>query len=177
MLWFCTLVLMIIIVLIPTVFLRICNVLGTVISSCISWFHCIESSVQFSLLVVSDSLQPHGLQRARPPCPSPTPGLYSNSCPLSQWCRPTILSSVVPFSFLQSFPASGKLSLGAFIKWILVFPWNSWYFWKNLIKGFFDKAMQLTPSTPSQNSCFPSFLSKQTCRGFLLGCLPWKVGD
>ena len=67
------------------------------------------SSVQFSHSVVSDSLQPHGWQHARPPCPSPAPGVYSNSCPLSQWCHPTISSSVVPFSSsLQSFPASGS---------------------------------------------------------------------
>ena len=64
------------------------------------------SSVQFSCSVVSDSLQPHGLQHARPPCPSPTPRVYSNSRPLSQWCHPTISSSVVPFSScLLSFPA------------------------------------------------------------------------
>ena len=69
------------------------------------------SSVQFSCSVMSDSLQPHGLQHARPPCPSPTPRVYSNSCPLSQWCHPTISSSVVPFSpHLQSFPASGSFS-------------------------------------------------------------------
>ena len=61
-------------------------------------------SVQFSHSVVSDSLWPHGLQHARPPCPSPTPGAYSNSCPLSQWCHPAISSSVIPFSsHLQSF--------------------------------------------------------------------------
>ena len=66
-----------------------------------------SSSVQFNRLVVSDSLRPCGLQHARPPCPSPTPRAYSNSCPLSQWCHPTISSSVVPFSSqLQSFPAS-----------------------------------------------------------------------
>ena len=65
-------------------------------------------SVQFSCSVVSDSLQPHGLQHTRPPCPSPTPGVYPNSCPLSLWCHPTISSSVIPFSScLQSFPASG----------------------------------------------------------------------
>ena len=69
--------------------------------------HC--SSVQFSFSVVSDSLQPHESQHARPPCPSPTPRAYSNSCPSSQWCHPTISSSVVPFSsHLQSFPASGS---------------------------------------------------------------------
>ena len=56
------------------------------------------SSVQFSRSIVSNSLQPHGLQHARPPCPSPTPGIYPNSCPLSWWCHPIISSSVVPFS-------------------------------------------------------------------------------
>ena len=69
-------------------------------------------SVQFSRSVMSDSLQPHGLQHARPLCPSPTPGAYSNSCPLSQWCHPTISSSVIPFSSrLQSFPASGSFQM------------------------------------------------------------------
>ena len=67
------------------------------------------TSVHFSCSVMSDSLRPHGLQHARLPCPSPTPRVYSNSCPLSRWCHPTISSSVVPFSFcLQSFPASGS---------------------------------------------------------------------
>ena len=62
---------------------------------------------QFSHSVVSDSLQPRGLQHARLPCPSPTPGANSHSCPLSQWCHPNISSSVIPFSScLQSFPAS-----------------------------------------------------------------------
>ena len=64
-------------------------------------------SVQFSHSVVSDSLQPHESQHARPPCPSPTPGVHSNSCPLSWRCHPAISSSVVPFSSCpQSFPAS-----------------------------------------------------------------------
>ena len=73
------------------------------------------SSVQFSHSVVSDSLQPRGLQHARLPCPSPTPGACSNSCPLSLWCHPTISSSVVPFlSCLQSFPASGSFSMSQF---------------------------------------------------------------
>ena len=66
-------------------------------------------SVQFRCSVVSNSLQPHGLYHASPLCPSPTPRVYSNSCSLSQWCHPTISSSVLPFSFcLQSFPASGS---------------------------------------------------------------------
>ena len=66
-------------------------------------------SVQFSCSVMSNSLQPHELQHIRPPCPSPTPGIYPNSCPSSRWCHPTISSSVVPFSScLQSFPVSGS---------------------------------------------------------------------
>ena len=70
------------------------------------------SSVQFSGSVMSESLWSHGLQHARLPCPSPTPGAYSNSCPLSWWCHPTISSSVIPFSSqLQSFPASGSFPM------------------------------------------------------------------
>ena len=73
------------------------------------------SSVQFSHSFVSNSLQPYGLQHTRLPCPSPTPGAYSNSCPLSQWCHWTISSSVVPFSScLQSFPASGSFPVSQF---------------------------------------------------------------
>ena len=73
------------------------------------YFSLLPHSVQFSCSVVSDSLRPHGLQHAMHPCPSPTPGAYSNLCPLSQWCHPTISSSVGPFSScLQSFPASGS---------------------------------------------------------------------
>ena len=65
------------------------------------------SSVQFSHSVMSNSLRPHELQHARPPCPSPTPGVHPNSCPLSWWCHPAISSSVVPFSSCpQSLPAS-----------------------------------------------------------------------
>ena len=72
-------------------------------------------SVQFSRSVVSKSLQPHGLPHDRLPCPSPTPGTYSNSCPSSQWCHPTISSSVIPFSSrLQSFPALGSFPMSQF---------------------------------------------------------------
>ena len=71
-----------------------------------------ETIVQISRSVVSDSLQPHGPQHARPPCPSPTPGVYPNSCPLSRWCHPTISSSVVPFSSCHKiFPASGSFQM------------------------------------------------------------------
>ena len=72
-------------------------------------------SVQFSRSVVSNTLRPHRLHNARSPCPSLTPGACSNLCPLSQWCHPTISSSVVPFfSCLQSFPASGSLPMSQF---------------------------------------------------------------
>ena len=67
---------------------------------------------QFSHSVMSDSLWPHGPWHVRPPCLSPTPRVYSNSCPLSQWCHPTISSSLVPFSSCpQSFPASGSFQM------------------------------------------------------------------
>ena len=72
-------------------------------------------SDQFSRSGLCDSFRPHELQHARPPCPSPTPGLYSDSCPLSRWCHPTISSSVMPFSScLQSFPASGSFQMSQF---------------------------------------------------------------
>ena len=72
-------------------------------------------SVQFNRSVMSDPLHPHGLQHARPPCPSPTPGAYSNSCPSCQWCHPTISSSVIPFSScLQSTPASRSFRMSQF---------------------------------------------------------------
>ena len=77
-----------------------------------------QNFLQFSSVqsVVSNFLWSHGLQYARPPCSSPTPRVYSNSCPLSQWCHPTISSSVVPFSsHLQSFPASGSFPMS----WLL----------------------------------------------------------
>ena len=81
-----------------------------------------ENSIQsLSHSVVSSSLQPCGLQHARPPCPSPTPRVYSNWCPLSQWCYPNISSSVVPFSsHLQSFPALGSFPRSQF------FPSGGW---------------------------------------------------
>ena len=104
-----------------------------VLSSYEDIIHCI--SVQFSCSVVSDSLRPHELQHARPPCPSPTPGAYPNSCPLSWWCHPTVSSSVVPFfSCPQFFPAgsfqmsqlfaSGGQSIGVSAS-ISVLPMNT----------------------------------------------------
>ena len=98
------------------------------------------TSVQFSSSVVSNSLRPHEPQHARPPCPSPTPGVYPNSCPLSQWCHPTISSSVGPFSSCpQSLPASGSFPMSQLFTWggqstgvsasTLVLPMNTqnWY--------------------------------------------------
>ena len=77
----------------------------------------LSTSVQFSCSAVFNSLQPCGLQHDRPPCPSPTPGVDSNSCPLSQWCHPTISTPVVPFSSsLQSFPASGSFPMSQFFE-------------------------------------------------------------
>ena len=74
--------------------------------------------LQFGRSVVSDSLQPHELQHARPPCPSPTPGVYPNSCPLSRWCHPAISSSVVPFSSCPQFlPASESFPMSQLFAW------------------------------------------------------------
>ena len=76
------------------------------------------SSVQFSCSVVSDSLQPHESQLTRPPCPSPTPRVYPNSCPSSRWCHPAISSSVFPFSSCpQSLPASGSFPMSQLFTW------------------------------------------------------------
>ena len=75
------------------------------------------SSVQFSHSVVSNSLWPNESQHARPPCPSPTPGVHSDSCPSSQWCHPAISSSVVPFSCPQSLPASESFPMSQLFAW------------------------------------------------------------
>ena len=76
------------------------------------------SSVHFSCSVVSDSLRPHESQHARPPCPSPIPGVHPNSCPSSRWCHPAISSSVVPFSSCpQSLPASGSFPMSQLFAW------------------------------------------------------------
>ena len=77
-----------------------------------------KSLVQFSWSVLSNSLWPRGLQHVRNPCPSPTPGVYPNSCPLSRWCHPTISSSVIPFSScFQSFPTSGSFPKSQLFAW------------------------------------------------------------
>ena len=87
-----------------------------------SWSHACTSfqfsSVQFSRSVVSNSLRPHKLQHSKPPCPSPTPGVHSDSHPSSQWCHPAISSSVVPFSSCpQSLPASESFAMSQLFAW------------------------------------------------------------
>ena len=91
---------------------------GKFIESSLLFLSPFHLSVQFSRSVMSDSLRPHELQHARPPCPSPTPGVHPNSCPLSWWCHPTISSSVVPFSScLQSLPASESFPMSQLFAW------------------------------------------------------------
>ena len=86
---------------------------------------------QFSSVIQScPTLWPYGLHHARLPCPSPTPGACSNLCPLSQWCHPTISSSIVPFSRLQSFPASGSFPMSLWKSWNQ-FPTNTERMTKN----------------------------------------------
>ena len=75
------------------------------------------SSVQFSRLIVTNSLQSHESWHARPPCPSPTPGVHSDSRPSSPWCHPAISSSVIPFSCLQSLPASESFPMSQLFAW------------------------------------------------------------
>ena len=76
------------------------------------------TSVQFSRSVLSNSLRPHESQHARPPCPSPTPEVHSNSCPASHWCHPAISSSVVPCSYCpQSLPASESFPMSQLFTW------------------------------------------------------------
>ena len=101
------------------------------------------SSVRFSRSVVSDSMPPHELQHARPPCPSPTPGVHSNSCPSSQWCHPAISSSVVPFSSCpQTLPASES------------FPMSQLYsaIKKNTFESVLMRWMKLEPIIQSEVS-------------------------
>ena len=87
-------------------------------TSFVYWYcrwHSLSTSLLFSRSVMSDSLRPHGMQRTRLLCPSQSPRACSDSCPLSQWCHPTISSSVIPFSSgLQSFPASGSFLMSQF---------------------------------------------------------------
>ena len=136
--------------------------------------------VQFSCSVVSNSLRPHGLQHARPHCPSPTPGVYSNSCPSSQWCHPTISSSVVPFSScLQSFQASGsfqmsqlfasggqsiEVSASTSVLAVNTQDWSplGWTDWISLKSKGFSRVFSFEPQFKSINFLVLSFLYSPT---------------
>jgi len=134
---------------------------------------CLDFSVQFSCSVGPDSLWPHGLQHTRPPCPSPTPRVYSNACPLSWWCHPTISSSVIPFSCLQSFPASGSFPMSQFFasgSWSIgasvsasVLPMNiqDWFplGWTGLISLLSKGLSSVFSNTTVQKSINSSMLS------------------
>ena len=140
----------------------------------------IFSSVQFSRSFMSDSLQPHEPQHARPPCPSPTPRVHPNSCPLSRWCHPTISSSVIPFSSCsQSLPASGSFqmsqlfasggqSIGVSTS-TLVLPMNTqdwsalgWTGWISLQSKGLSRVFSNTTVQKSINSSVLSFLYSPT---------------
>ena len=117
------------------------------------------SSVQFSCSVVSDSLQPHESQHARPPCPSPTPGVHSDSCPSSQWCHPAISSSVIPFSSCpQSLPASKSFPMNQ------LFAWGGQSTGVSALASFLPKKSQ--GWSPSEWTGWISLLSKGLLRVF-----------
>ena len=141
-------------------------------------FH-VLSSVQFSHSVVSDSLQPHKSQHARPLCPSPTPGVYPNSCPSSWWCHPAISSSIVPFSSCsQSLPASGSFPMSQLFAWggqsigvsasASVLPWTprTDLLWNGLVGSPCSprdsQEASPTPQFKSINSLALSFLHSPT---------------
>ena len=111
------------------------------------------SSAQFRHSVESDSLRPHESQHARPPCPSPTLGVYSNSCPSSRWCHPAISSSVVPFSSCpQSLPASGS------------FPMSQLFAWRGQSTGVSASASILPMNTQDWSLGWTSWISLQSKR-------------
>ena len=111
-----------------------------------NWFNTVVQNLifhfamLFSCLIMSDSLWAHGLQHTRPPCPSPSPRACSNSCPLSRWCHPTISSSVITFSCLHSFPASGFLTMSALL---IMWP-KYWSFSFNIVLQKYSKLKSRT---------------------------------
>ena len=139
-----------------------------------TWCHYL-CSVQFSHSVMSNCLRHHGLQHTRPFCPLPTPGTYSDSCPLSQWCHPTISSSVIPFSSnLQSFLASGSFQMSLFFTSVgqsirvsasaSVLPMNiqdwfplGWTGWISLLSKGFSRVFSNT--TVQKHQFFGAWLS------------------
>ena len=140
-------------------------------------------SVQFSPSVVSDSLQPHELQHTKPPCPSPTPGVHSISCPSSQWCHPAISSSVIPFSScFQSLPASGSFPVSQLFTWggqsigisasASVLPMNTqnWSPLGSLLPPSKLKSFSITISSNNFSDLF-SFISGTPSLMWMLFCL------
>ena len=143
-----------------------------------SWVNSIKHFSQFSCSVMSDPLQPHGLQHARLPCTSLTPRACSNSCPLSRWCHPTISSSVIPFSCLQSIPASGSFQMKSVLHimwpkyWSFSFsisPSNEYsglisfridWFYLFAVQGTLKSLLQHHSSKPSILQC-PAFFMVQ----------------
>ena len=122
--------------------------------------HRLVSSVQFSRSVVSDSWRPHESQHARPPCPSPSPGVHSNSCPSSWWCHPAISSSVIPFSSCcQSLPASESFPVSQF------FAWSGQSTGVSALASFFPKKSQFSLS---HSIVFLYFSALITEEGFLI---------
>ena len=135
-------------------------------------------SVQFSHSVMSNSLLPHGLQHVRPHCPSPTPRVYPNSCPLTWWYHPTISSSIIPFSsFPQSYPASGSFQMSQFFAssdqsigvsaFASVFPMNTqdwsplgWTGWISLQSKGLSRVLSNT--TVQKHQFFSTQLSSQS---------------
>jgi len=115
------------------------------------------NSVQFSHSVLSNSLQPHELQHARPPCPSPTPRVHSDSRPLSQWCHPAISSSVIPFSSCpQPLPASEYFPMSQ------LFAWGGQSTGVSALASFLPKKSQ--DWSPSEWTCWISLQSRGLCR-------------
>ena len=148
-----------------------------IVFACISYK---RASVQFTRSVMSDSLRPHELQYNRPPCPSPTPGVHSNSCPSSQWCHPAISSSVVPSSSCpQSLPASESFPMSQLFSWggqstgvsalASFFPKKSqgwspseWTGWISLQSKGLSRVFSNTPQFKSINSLVLNFLHSPT---------------
>ena len=131
-----------------------------------------ECIALFSRSVMFNSSRPHGLQHARLPCPSPTPRVYSNSCPLSQWCHPTISSPVIPFSFcLQSFSASGSFPMNQFFKSggqsieasassvLSMNIWGGFPLWLTGLTSLLSKGLSRVFSSPTIQK--PNFFSTQ----------------
>ena len=163
---------------------------ANVISKCMLWVRGLVPlsefwDIQFSCSVVSDCLRPHGLQHTRPPCPSPTPGVYSNSSALSWWCHATISSCVVPFSScLQSFPASGSfqwVSSSHQVAKVLAFQHQyqsfQWIFRTDFLQDWLARS-PFSPRNSQESSPTPKFRSIYSLvLSFLYSSAPTSIHD